>query len=242
MDRVFLTAHWRYLAMLNYRVSPDLLTPFIPKGTQLDLWNGHAYVSVVGFLFDETRVFGVPVPLHRTFEEVNLRFYVKRDVDGETRRGVTFIRELVPRRTIAWIARLGYNEPYRALPMRHAYGLTGPAWRPLTIEYGWRARGQWGRLRVAPTGAATHAARGSEAEFISHHQWGYTRSRLGTLEYEVRHEPWPLWKAPVASLEGDLSAVYGEPLGQALTGEPHSAYLAEGSAVSVHLPTRLPRR
>src|SRR3954469_19135967 len=107
--RPFLTGDWRWLAMLNWRVDPSLLAAYVPRGTVLDDWNGHTYVSVVGFLFRDTRLLGVPVPLHRDFEEVNLRFYVRRDVDGEVRRAVTFIRELVPRHAIATVARLVYN-------------------------------------------------------------------------------------------------------------------------------------
>jgi uncharacterized protein YqjF (DUF2071 family) len=99
--RVFLTGEWRYLALLNWRVDPGLLEPLVPRGTTLDRWQGATYVSLVGFLFRDTRVLGVPVPLHRDFEEVNLRFYVRREVDGEVRRGVTFIKEIVPRRAIA---------------------------------------------------------------------------------------------------------------------------------------------
>ena len=118
--RVFLTGEWRYLAMLNYRVDAALLEPFVPHGTTLDDWQGTTYVSLVGFLFRDTRVLGVPIPLHRDFEEVNLRFYVRREADGEVRRGVTFIKEIVPRPAIATVARLAYNEPYVALPMRHS--------------------------------------------------------------------------------------------------------------------------
>src|SRR5437879_6397558 len=105
--------------MLNYRVPPELLLPLVPNDTQLDLWNGAAYLSVVGLLFLDTRVLGLPIPFHRTFPEVSLRFYVRREVGGEVRRGVTFIRELVPRVAIAAVARLAYNEPYRAVRMRH---------------------------------------------------------------------------------------------------------------------------
>ena len=111
MPGTFLTAEWRYLAMLNYRVSPSLLYPLVPPGTELDLWNGTAYISVVGFKFQHTRVLGVPIPFHVNFEEVNLRFYVRRETNGAVRRGVTFIRELVPRAAIAGVAKLAYNEP-----------------------------------------------------------------------------------------------------------------------------------
>src|SRR5688572_22928209 len=95
-----------------------MLAALVPHGTALDLWRGRCLVSVVGFRFLDTRVLGVPVPGHRDFDEVNLRFYVRRaHDDGALRRGVTFVREIVPRRAIALVARATYNEPYCTLPM-----------------------------------------------------------------------------------------------------------------------------
>ena len=180
MSAVFLTGQWRWLAMLNWRVDPSLLAPLVPRGTTLDAWNGATFVSVVGFLFRDTRVLGVPIPLHRDFEEVNLRFYVRCERDGEVRRAVTFVREIVPRRAIATVARLAYNEPYVALPMRHVLGpIATPDAAPATVEYGWRFGERWSRLHVRPTGPARAIASGSEEEFITEHYWGYTRQRDG---------------------------------------------------------------
>src|SRR5271154_3596191 len=115
---VFLTAEWRWLLMLNYAIDPAVLRPLVPAGVELDLWQGDALVSMVGFLFLGTRVLGVPVLWHRDFEEVNLRFYVRRETPEGWRRGVTFVREIVPRLAIAVLARVLYNEPYVACPMR----------------------------------------------------------------------------------------------------------------------------
>jgi uncharacterized protein YqjF (DUF2071 family) len=235
----FLSAEWRYLAMLNYRVPPEWLTSFVPKGTELDLWNGVAYVSLVGFHFRDTRLLGVPIPFHRTFEEVNLRFYVRRVVNGECRRGVTFLRELVPRTAIALVAQLTYNEPYRALPMRHRIDVAAPDATPGVVEYGWKAASAWSRIRVEPTGAPTPLRPGSEEEFITQHFWGYTRQRDGsTVEYEVRHQPWKVWRLRSADLEDD-SSVFDAPFAGALRRAPYSAFLADGSAVRLYSPTRL---
>ena len=115
----FLTANWRYLAMLNYVVDPRLITPLVPAETEIDFENGETFLSVVGFLFLDTRLLGLPIPLHRDFEEVNLRFYVRRKSADTWRRGVVFIRELVPRRAIALVARTFYGENYVAVPMKH---------------------------------------------------------------------------------------------------------------------------
>jgi uncharacterized protein YqjF (DUF2071 family) len=239
MTRVFLTAEWKFLVLLNYRVPPEILTPLVPRGTTLDLWDGAAYLSVVGFLFRDTRVLGVPVPLHRTFEEVNLRFYVRRDVDGETRRAVTFVRELVPRRAIAAVARWKYNEPYRALAMRHQIRLEASRGEPTFVQYEWKTGAEWAGVRITPQGPNAPLVPGSEEEFITQHYWGYTRQRDGsTVEYEVRHPPWRIWSARDALLSGDVSRVFGA-FGEHLRGEPHSAWLADGSPISVYAPARV---
>ncbi|HTO08358.1 MAG TPA: DUF2071 domain-containing protein, partial [Myxococcota bacterium] len=117
---VFLTAEWRDLAMLNYEIDPAVLEPRVPAGTELDAWSGRTFVSVVGFRFLRTRVLGVPVPYHVDFDEVNLRFYVRRKSGADWRRGVVFVKEIVPRRAIALVARVAYAENYVAHPMRHS--------------------------------------------------------------------------------------------------------------------------
>jgi uncharacterized protein len=182
--RAFLTAEWRYLVMLNFEVEPGVLVPLVPAGTGLDLWQGRALVSVVGFRFLGTRLLGVPVPFHRDFDEVNLRFYVRRELPGgDARRGVVFVRELVPRLAIAFVARLVYNEPYRALPMRSSVP-AAPVDAPGRLTYEWRLGGAWQRLAATAEGRPAVAAAGSEGNFITEHHWGYTRQRDGsTLEY-----------------------------------------------------------
>jgi uncharacterized protein YqjF (DUF2071 family) len=238
---VFLTAEWRHLAMLNYEVDPGMLAPFLPAGTELDLWNGKALVSVVGFLFQNTRVRGIPIPFHRNFEEVNLRFYVRRKADDDWRRGVVFIKELVPRAAIALIARTFYNENYVALPMSRQIEKS-PA-RPDEIksaEYGWRINGRQEGLKLITRGNAQPLVAGSEQEFITEHYWGYSVQRDGsTLEYRVEHPRWRVWEAEAAELRCDVAALYGRQYVSALNRPPASAFLAEGSAVKVYQGVRL---
>ncbi len=223
--------------MLNHEVDPALLRPLVPRGTELDLWQKQAVVSVVGFRFVATRVLGMRIPGHENFEEVNLRFYVRRRVGTALRRAVVFIRELVPRPMIAWTARLRYNEPYRALPMRHTIQTTGDERR---LSYEWRERGEWIGIQAATVGSASALVAGSEAEFITEHYWGYTRQRDGgTVEYQVQHPPWLVWAASSVSCVGDLTATYGAPFARALGGTPRSAFVAEGSPVTVGRPRRL---
>ena len=224
--------------MLNYEIPAHVLASLVPAGVELDRWRGTLYVSVVGFLFRDTRVLGVAIPWHRTFEEVNLRFYVRREVGGEVRRGVVFVRELVPRRAIAIVARLLYNEPYRALAMQHR--IESDRDGAVAREYRWRARSGWSSISARTMGAPRALQAGSEEEFITEHYWGYTRQRDGgTVEYRVQHPRWNVWSATDARLEGNLHDVYGPEFAQALSGPPRSAFVADGSPVTVFAPRRI---
>ena len=237
MPHPFLTAEWRSLAMLNYEIDPQVLRPFIPAGTELDQWQGRTFVSVVGFLFLDTRIRGLAIPFHSNFEEVNLRFYVRRSTGGEWRRGVVFIKELVPRRAIAWTARWFYNENYDAVPMSHGDVATGGMRQ---VSYAWSFAGRPNRLEVSVEGEPQLAAVGSAEEFITEHYWGYARQRDGgTVEYQVEHPRWRVWSAREAIFEGEAEALYGKTFAPFLAKRPSSAFLAEGSAVTIFHGTRL---
>src|SRR5579883_1706745 len=197
-SRTFLTAEWRHLAMLNYVVDSTLLKPFVPPGTELDFFCGQTFVSVVGFRFLNTRVLGWGFPFHRDFEEVNLRFYVRRHTAEGWRRGVVFIKEIVPRRAIAFIARTFYDEPYVAFPMRHMIDLSP---RAISVEYSWRRRSGWESVRTKAQGAPQKIAEGSHEEFITEHYWSYTKTGASCREYQVEHPRWQIWTANDASLK-----------------------------------------
>ncbi len=239
MAAPFLTARWESLVLLNYRCPADLLSPLTPRGTDLDGWGGAHLVSLVGFRFVDTRVRGIGFPCHRTFEEVNLRFYVRRETNDGIRRGVVFLRELVPRRAIAAVARLLYNEPYRAVSMTHAVDLHEDLGG--SAVYSWGYQGSAHSLHASVTGAARELTQGSEAEFITEHYWGYTAQRDGsTREYRVEHPPWRVWECDDAGYEKpSRSSSYGADFTEVLASEPVSAFVALGSAIAVYPGTRM---
>lgn len=219
-------------------MDPAVLAPLVPAGTALDAFDGRTLASVVGFRFLRTRVLGVPVPGHRDFDEVNLRFYVRREVAGEVRRGVVFVRELVPRAAIAWLARRAYNEPYLAAPMRSTVPAAGAP--PGRLVYGWRTGGRWQQVAATADGAPAVPGPESEAAFITHHLWGYTRQPDGgTLEYEVEHVRWGVWRAAAPALDADVAGLYGPRFVPALACPPVSAFIADGSPVVVYRPRRI---
>ncbi|MDB6122169.1 MAG: hypothetical protein JWQ71_1162 [Pedosphaera sp.] len=231
-ERVFLAAQWRYLAMLNYEVDPALLRPFVPQGTELDAWGGKTYMSMVAFLFLNTKVRGLGIPFHRNFEEINLRFYVRRPGPEGWRRGVVFIKEIVPRFAIAAVARLFYNENYVALPTRHTLEVSA---ENIMADYAWRWKGRWNHLQVKTTGASSLVKPESLEEFITEHYWGYAAQRNGgCVEYKVEHPKWRIWQTQEAVFDCDIETLYGKQFASFLKATPSSAFLAEGSEVKVY--------
>ena len=236
VSRPFLRAEWRDLAMLNYEVEPSALEPLVPRGTELDLWHGQAYITLVGFQFRDARIHGFSIPFHRNFAEVNLRFYVvRRHSDGD-RRGVVFVREIVPRFAVAAMARVLYNEHFTCMPMRSRIEHD-----PMSAEYGWRFRGRWCGMRVETGGGeAELPSPGSLEEFIVEHYWAYTRRNDGGCnEYRVEHRPWRVWAAEGVRLEADVEGLYGKAFAEALSAAPVSALVADGSAVRVRKGVRV---
>jgi uncharacterized protein YqjF (DUF2071 family) len=231
-DKIFLSAEWRDLLMLNYEVNPSCLQKYIPAGTELDSFHGKTYVSLVGFRFCHTKLLGIfPIPLHTEFEEINLRFYVRRSTGGDTRRGVVFIAEIVPKRAIAYTARLFYGENYVHRPMAHRVRTKDSN---VEVEYSWRSGNQSCKLRARAEGSPSLPMEGSLEQFITEHYWGYSRQPNGAaVEYHVSHIPWQVWNATYAEFSGDTRGLYGNELSQALTKAPTSAFIANGSSVKV---------
>ncbi|HEY8164215.1 MAG TPA: DUF2071 domain-containing protein [Gemmatimonadaceae bacterium] len=242
--KIFLTAKWRDLALLNWRVQREVLAPFVPMGTELDNWNGAFYVSLVGFRFLDTRVLGMPVPLHTSFDEVNLRMYVRREIGNEVHRGVCFLQELVSRPVIAASARLTFNEPYRVVEMDEHIVPRGAGEPPSSVEYRWKWSEEWCGFIIKPKGSPSLPGPSSEEEFITDKPWGFTTQRDGgTLEYHVDHPRWRVWPIDDASVYGSvgespepkLSAVWSTIFGST----PHSVFFAEGSTITIYSPERI---
>ncbi len=220
--------------MVNYEVDPEILKPYLPAATVLDLWQGKVLVSMVGFLFHDTRVFGIKWPFHVNFEEVNLRFYVKY-FDGKVwKRGAVFISELVPKPIISITANTIYNEPYRTFPMRHSIKPLGNS--KTEYLYEWKVKGKWNKLGAKIADIKTPMQPGSAEEFIFEHYWGYNKLRNGsTLEYAVEHVSWNVQPVMDTVFEADIAELYGEAFVPYLSVKPYSAFFADGSDVVVRV-------
>jgi uncharacterized protein len=226
-----LSAEWRDLVILNYEVDPLLLQSYIPPCTELDQFDGRTFISLVGFRFLRTKLFGfAALPFHATFDEVNLRLYVRRREGGEIRRGVAFIREIVPRAAIAFVARTAYGENYSSHQMRHSVKLSATGG---LCRYEWRLSGQWCGLEANAMGAAARRGEGTVEQFITEHYWGYSARRGRSLEYRVAHEPWRVWTSSAARFHGNADSLYGPQLGAIIRRPPDSSLIADGSRVLV---------
>lgn len=233
----FLKAEWRKLALANYVVDQSILKKYVPFGTELDLWNDKCYVSLVGFMFVNTKLLGIKVPFHVNFEEVNLRFYVRRKENGEWKRGVVFIKEIVPKHALTFVANSVYQENYETMKMGHR-------WEQLTdhrlVEYRWLNNKKWNSFSVKSSFDPKPIEIGSESEFITEHYWGYSKvSNEKSNEYEVTHPKWSVYDVLSHQIDVDFGSVYGQEFSFLSKLEPNSVMLAEGSEITVEGKTQI---
>jgi uncharacterized protein YqjF (DUF2071 family) len=238
MEKIrFLKAQWKNLLMLNYEVDPEVLKPYIPAGTVLDLWQGKALVSMVGFMFLDTSVLGIKWPWHVNFEEVNLRFYVRHFDGNEWKRGAVFVSEIVPKSIIAFIANNLYKEHYSAMPMRHSII---PDNESTEYLYEWKLNGKWNKLGATVSNSLQPIQPSSPEEFIFEHYWGYNSlSTNKTMEYSVEHISWQTREVKDFVFDADVETLYGKHFVPFLSVKPYSAFFADGSEISVRMGKKI---
>lgn len=233
----FLTAEWKKLAIANYIIEPKLLKPLTPYKTELDLWNNNCYVSLVGFRFINTKLRGIAIPFHRHFEEVNLRFYVRYKDSSGWKRGVTFIKEIVPKRALTYIANTIYKEKYITLPTKHSWVIEKDQ---LKVSYHWKLKNEWNDFTVLALNSPAQIKKGSEEEFITEHYWGYTQiDNSCTSEYAVEHPKWEVYPVIDSTIKVSFDKIYGEPFAFLNKQVPDSVMLAEGSEICVRKMSRI---
>jgi uncharacterized protein YqjF (DUF2071 family) len=227
----FLTAEWRKLIMANYEIDPSLLVKYLPVKTELDTWNNNYYVSLVGFMFKDVKVKGIKIPFHVDFPEVNLRFYVRYKEKEEWKRGVVFIREIVPKPAITIVANMLFHERYMTLPMKYSWKTDNNIMR---IGYSWKRAGRWNKLEVTAAIVPTPLVNDSMEEFITEHFWGYSLiNKKSTGEYKVDHPRWDIYNIHEYFVDCDFGKLYGNEFGFLQKQKPASVFMAEGSAISV---------
>ena len=236
----FLSAEWRKLILINYSINPKILQPYLPYGTELDFYQSKCFVSLVGFMFLNTRLVELKIPFHTNFEEVNLRFYVKRKEDKTWKRGVVFIKEIVPKPALTFVANTIYNENYQTLPMRHEWRYDD---QNQFICYEWKKDNKWNSINVETSQNLTEVEEGSLNEFITEHYWGYASvNEKKSNQYEVTHPKWQVYEVKKFNIDVDFNKVYGSSFGVLQNQSPYSVILAEGSEITVEAKTTITER
>jgi uncharacterized protein YqjF (DUF2071 family) len=231
MQPAFLKAEWRKLAIANYSVEPSLLKTFLPYKTELDYWNDQCYISLVGFRFINTRLKGMSIPFHTNFEEINLRFYVRYKKDSEWRHGVTFIKEIVPRRALTFVANSIYKEKYVTLPTKYHWDEDS---NDLKVLYQWKHRNKWDLFSLTASSVPCEISPLSKEEFITEHYWGYTQlNKSQTSQYQVEHPRWQVYTVKDYEINVQFGELYGSSFNFLTEAIPDSIMLAEGSKIVV---------
>lgn len=228
---LFLKANWENIIMANYEIDPQVLIPFLPKGVDLDLFEGKCYISLVGFMFKNTKLFTFPIPKFGTFEEINLRFYVTRKEGNTTKRGVVFINETIPYPIVAWVANKLYNEHYTVVPTKHEI-ITGKSSKKVKFE--WLLNKKWNSISVMSSSISEKMTQNSLESFIYEHYYGYTKtSKNKTEEYKLQHPSWKISEVLAYQIECDFEAMYGKSFSVLNQTDPETVFIADGSAVGI---------
>jgi uncharacterized protein YqjF (DUF2071 family) len=236
MSRIFLKANWENLIMANYAIDPLLLQPYLPNGVELDFYQNKTYVSLVGFMFKNTSLFGIPIPFFGSFEEINLRFYVRK-VDGrKIKKGVVFINETVPYKIVALLANKLFKEHYISIPTKSSINIGANK----NIQYDWKSKGKWNSISVYSEAKKYKIEASTIEEFIFERYFGFTKlDESLTQEYQINHPNWMTNKIIRAEVKCDFENMYGKPFASLNDTIPDSILLAEGSSISVNWERQL---
>jgi len=233
---VFLKAKWENIIMANYEIDPEVLIPFLPNGVELDLFNGKAYISLVGFMFKNTKLFNIPIPWFGTFEEINLRFYVVRKEENQWKRGVVFINETIPYKIVAWMANKLYNEHYTVVPTKHKISIDENSQK---VKFDWLLHKKWNTIYVEADSKTEVMKENSLEKFIYEHYYGYTKiDAQKTEEYQLQHPSWKVNKVLNYEIDCDFEAMYGKSFSLLNHQKPEAVFMAEGSEVSIYWKRR----
>ena len=228
---IFLKANWENIIMANYEIDPKILDPFLPKGVEIDLFNDKAYISLVGFMFKKTKLFGIPIPWFGTFEEINLRFYVVRRENNQIKRGVVFINETIPYPIVAWMANKLYKEHYTVVPTKHEINQANNCKK---IKFEWLLNKKWNSIYVEASNELSAMKPNSLENFIYEHYYGYTKiDEHKTEEYKLQHPSWKTNEVVNYAIDCDFEAMYGKSFSVLNQTNPEAVFIAEGSSVAV---------
>jgi uncharacterized protein len=235
--KTLLTAHWTNLVTATFETDKHFLQKYLPAKTELNDWNARYFMSIVAFLFEKPRLLGIPSPFYNSFEEINLRFYVRRKLNNEWRKGVVFIKEIAPYYIPAQTAKWLYRENFISVPMKHEFINSN---KLMYRSYACKISKEWNYLNMESACIHTETGLGDVENFIRDHYWAYTRKGSNkTLEFQIEHPPWKIFPAIKFDMHLDTGTIYGEQFKDYFAEKPVDAFLMDGSYTKVSWPVML---
>lgn len=216
---------------MNYIISPEILENYLPAYTIIDYFKGNCFTSLVGFPFRNVEIAGMKIPFYTDFEEINLRFYVKR-FDGTTwRKGTVFISEIANKSALKFLANSFLHEKYQTLETRQEIKENSEL---IETKYSWRTWMNWQFLNLISEKPSESVAEGTEAHFIMDRSSGYQKYDTATTnEYGISHPKWNIYPIRSFDINVDFEESFDSNFPVLNETLPHSVILARGSSVAV---------
>ena len=235
-----ITAKFSELVAVNFQIDPKILEPRVPRGLELDFFHDETYVSLVAMMLRDVRVWGIPIHIATGVEKFNLRFYVRRRLGDEIRRGSCFIKDYVSSGSAAWILGSLYKSDFHKMKMKHDNsGFDGLADSVPSADYSWKVNDNWNRLRVKGLNRIQNTGRDTKHGFFLDHDYEYAQRKGKTLEYSSSRPKWTIWNAAQASFQCDVKQLFGLEFAKALGRRPASVFLSRGSDVTTYRPATI---
>ena len=237
-QKVLMTAKFSELVAVNFAIDPKILEPRVPRGLELDFYNDETYVSLICMMLRDVRVWGIPIHIATGFEEINLRFYVRRREGDGYRRGCCFIKDYVSSGAAAWILGSLFKAEFQKLKMKHSNsGFDGAPESVPSVDYQWKVGDHWNRLRIKARSRIQKTSRDTKHGFILMHDNEYSQRDGKTLEDRASRPAWTIWDAAQANFECDVKNLFGREFQRALSRRPASVFVTGGSDVTIYRPT-----
>jgi len=222
-SRIFMKGNWEHLVIQTFTCNPEILKEYLPNDIELDLYQGKALFSMVAFTFSKVSFFGIKVPFHQEFGEINFRFYARSKIDNT--KGVVFIREFAPKPLIAFVANTIYNEPFYYKNIKKNI-LQSATQKKVTYKFN-----KNNEISVQAHSHSKPTQKNSLQEFIVDRYIAFVKGRNNTTyQYKINHRPWQLHQIKKCKITIKVLELLPEVF---KNSEHITTYFVDGSAVTI---------
>ncbi len=237
-DKPLIKAKFSEMVAVNFQIDQRILQPLVPKGLELDFFNGETYVSLIAMMLRNVKAWGLPFSIIPSSPELSLRFYVRRPGDGESAKGTCLIKDYISGSTAAWYLESQFKSDFSKLKMKYKNSGFGEHETP-EVEYQWKVDDHWNKLRVRARSRIHKTERASKVGFILDHFTYFGTYKGRTLAYRVERPTWNIWDAAQANFTCDVKRLFGDAFVKPLSKRPASVFVTAGSPVTIYKPVEV---